>query len=468
MDFARGRRTAGIALMAASLLGGILAAPMAIAAEGDEVPEEAEEIEPTRHAFWNGDRSKYAENSATSQFPPQAVCLVQPSACFFPEDDHEDDPTGQSGELGETLNDGVQTTGEQEQELLATIGDAEDGEDPDPVQEGDLPVSIAFGESNYRSAIEFDLPSLPEGEQVASFTLVMTQGDPTYSNESPAFRQAVLAALTCAQENNEPQGRCTQEEFEKIDPEQLRDDSHLLVEACPIVGEWSEGRSQDEDTLPEVDCLYTAAGTPVDVDGDTYWLFDLGLTAQAWYDGTIEPNGILLAAGSAENLAYGDSEQTYSKQVTFTPPVQIAMSTEPEPEPPPAPPPPPAPTSGSFTGSSGDSDFFGTGSAPSSSESFDAPSSPSEPMTDEAPEVSEPAEAAPQTEEPATLAAGTPLGTPETPWWLWLLVPMFLAGAWLLSRSLEEQAVVAADRSGAMTRLLERQAATSSDGLVTG
>lgn len=464
MKLARGRRTAGAALMAASLLGGLLAAPSAIAAEGDEVPEDAEQIEPTRQAFWNADRSKYAHNSATSQFPPQAVCLVQPRACFFPEG--EDDPSGELG-LGTELNDRVQSTSQQEQELLATIGDAEEGDDADPVQEGDLPVSVAFGENNYRSAIQFELPPLPDGQIVESFTVVLTEGQPTYSNESPAFRQAVLAALTCASENEEPQGRCTREEFEKVPAADLRGDAPLEVEACPIVGEWSEGRSQDEDTLPEVNCLYTTAGVPVPVGDDTFWVFDLALIAQAWYDGKIAENGLLLAPGSAENLAYGDPEQTYSKQVTFTPPIQLAMTTEPEPEPPPAPPAPLGPTGSTFTGGSGD--VFGTPPAPSSGGFVTPPSTPSQPATDQAPEVSEPAETAPpQTEEPTTLAAGTPLGEPETPWWLWLLVPMFLAGAWLLSRSLEEQGVAASERSGAMTRLLERRTAASSGGLVTG
>lgn len=464
MKFVRARKTAGVGLMAASLMAGIIAAPAALAAEA-EVPDDAAEVEIERQAFWQANRSKFVDNAATSQFPPQAVCLVAPNACFFPEGDQ--DPSG-GLELGTKGNETTAAISKQEQELLATMAEEDEGDPEAPVEEGDHPVSIAFGESNYRSAIEFPLPSLPDGEVVDSFTMVLTQGDPTYANESPAFRQAVLAALTCAREDPETPGleRCTIEEFEKIPDADLRDDTHLSVEACPITSEWEEGRAQDEDTLPEVNCLFTARGVPVEVEDEIVWVFDLSFAAQAWYDGTLEQNGLLIAPGGAENLAYGDEEQTYSKQVTFTAQVKIAMASSPAPEPPPA---PPAPEP--FTGSSfGSSDPFGIPPGTSSGGSFSSPgsSSPSQPSTDQ-PAVSEPtdtAEVAPQ--EPPTLAAGTPLGNPETPWWLWLLVPIFLAGAWLLSRSLEEEAVLASERGGAMTRLLERHGATSTDSLVTG
>lgn len=476
--FQRARGRIGVALMASSLLVGVVAAPAAVA-EG-ELPEDRQEVTVEREGFWNADYTKYTQNAVTKQFPPEAVCLVQPQACFFPEDDS---PQGQVGAVGNTL---FQTLDTQERELLTALDEADQGLPPvDPVPPDSLPVSVAFGQANYRSAVDLELPAIPNGEEVDSFTMVLTQAQPTYSVESPLFRQAVLAALTCVSENPEsPLGRCTQEEFEKLanscpDAEDgvpcLVYDKPLTVEACPIIGEWEAALSQDEDNLPEVDCLYSAVGTPVEVDGSTFWVFDLTFAAQAWYAGDIKENGILLRPGAADNLAYGDPEPTYSKQVTFANVVEAAVTSS---EPPPPPPPFTAPTfdsgsSGSFdTGGFGSDTGSGGFSAPASSAPFSSPTT-STPMAD-APAVSDSAPveqpATAGAEQPVTLAAGTPLGQPTSPWWLWAMVPMFLAGAWLLSRSLTETAAAAtATRGGgAMTRLLERQAAVRSDGLVTG
>ena len=476
MNFTRARRTVGLSLMLSSLVAGIFAAPAATAAEA-EVPEGLEKATIVQQAYWNADQAKYADNSVTKEWPPQAVCLVQPQACFFPEggtitgpDGEEyEDPTG--GELGARLNEGSSQIGSAEQELLTTMAENDDGTEPaDPVPPENHPVSVAFGQQNYRSAIQFELPELPDGEQVDEFFVVLTQGDPTYSNESPAFRQAVLAALTCASENQEsPFGRCTPEEFEKIPDSELRGDEPLSVEACPITSDWEPGGSQDEDDLPEVDCLYTAPGVPVAYEGETVWVFDMFFAARAWYDGTLEQKGVLFRPGTAENFAYGDPETTYSKQVTFLKPVQVAMTSSPEPAPPTPPAPPPAPSSGFSTGGSGSGDLFST---PQTSGPVGVPAGSSTPpqTTEQPPAVSQP-ETVPQPspEQPVqTLAAGTPLGQPQTPWWLWALVPTFLAGAWLLSRALAEEAVLATQRSGAMTRLLERQSATQTPDLVTG
>ena len=472
MRLMRAPKTIGMGLMLSSLLVAALAAPAAVAAEGADVPEDLQEAEVKRTAYWNADQTKYANNTATKQFPPEAVCLVQPQACFFPEGDQ--DPTGGLGKVG---NETIATGNETEQQLLAGIAAADDGTEPaDPVPPEHHPVSVAFGQANYRSAIQFALPPVPEGEQLDKLTMVLTQGQPTYHNESPAFRQAVLAALTCASENPETPviGRCTQEEFEKIPAKELNPERPLRIEACPITGTWEKGTSQDEDNLPEVDCLYTTAGTPVPFEGGTVWVFDLTFMAQAWYDGLIEPNGILLRPGAAENFAYGDPEATYSKQVTFEPGVRIAAATSEAPtfSAPPPPPPPPSSSSGSMgfsSGNTGSSDVFATPPAPSSSGSVGVQS----PTTSEQPVVADstteqPAQPAVAGEQTETLAAGTPIGEPVTPWWLWLLAVPFLGGAWVMTRALEEQAVAVTERSGAMTRLLERRGAASAPDLVTG
>lgn len=491
----RGRRMLGILLMASSLSVGVLL-PATVSAEG-ELPDERTKATVEKTAYWNGDNTNYSQNAATKSFPPEAVCLVQPAACFFP----NDNPVGQAG------NTLIETLDAQQRELLTAIQAADENFPPeDPVPPDTLPVSVAFGLSNYRSAVQFELPPVPSGEEVDSFRMVLTQSDPTYASESPAFRRAVLAALTCASEGQaepiggdaNPTGRCSQAEFAKVANECesenartpgpcLSDGTPLLVEACPITeAGWEGERAQDEDDLPEVDCLFTATGTPVTVEGGTFWVFDLTFTAQDWYAGNLANNGLLLRPGNAENFAYGDPETTYSKQVTFANTVEVAVESS-------------APQTfgggggGTFDGgtaSSGGGDVGtstdsggGFASSPQqtlTSESFSTgggfPSSTtSEPISTEAPAVSSDPGVATPVEAPAqeqvqTLAANAPLGQPESVWWLWvLLAATFLGGGYLLAMSLTQEAVAEAARNGgAMTRLLERRAAQSAPDLVSG
>lgn len=490
----RVRRTIGVALMTASLALGVLLAPVAVA---EEVPEETQEATVTRMGYYSGDQSNYSDNVATRQFPPEPVCLVEPRACFFPTgegDPSSDLPTGaltgmlpedlpgdcatDQGGVGAIANSAFCQLDAGLRELLRMIAANDQAPEPNPLLSGTLPVSVLFGQPYHRSALEIELPELPEGETVDSFTMVLTQGQPTFANESPAFRQAVLAALSCASENEEsPLGRCTIEEFEKLLDTDLTNDSPVLVEACPIVGDWEAGEGVDEDEIPEVDCLFAASG--VKVEGEDAWVFDLTFAAQAWYDGTFPNKGLLLRPGAAENLAYGDPEVTYSKQVTFDGAVQVAMASS---------------EGFSSTTSTTDNSFANdtstgttgttapppptTSTAPQTQSGGSVtPPSTSQPATTQQPTVEQPESSAPapetaqptqQAEQPQTLAAGTPLGEPENQWWLWLLVIPFLGGAFMLARSLEEEAVAATSRSGAMTRLLERQAAARSDDLVTG
>lgn len=390
MRSGRVRRIVGMGLMTSSLLVGALSPLAASAAEGDpeDVPEEttsftlgSEEI--PRMGFWNGDPTDYTNNLLTKQFPPELLCLVLPQVCSFPEDDS---PQGQVGGL---LNDVTDTVDDTLQTTLGIVQEADPGLPADPVPLDSLPVSVALGHANYRSAIELPMPDIPEGEEVESFTVFLEQGNPTYHNSSPALRQAVLALVTCARE-------CSQEEFEKIVTQScsedseipgpcLREDTPLLVEMCPVVddpstdvddSQWESGRSQDEETLPPTDCLYGDLGTiysDVQVtrpDGSTaevtLWGFDLTLAMQAWKSGEVPYAGVVLRPGAAENLAFGDPDPTFNKQVTFQNAVYYALASAPPPQPISFDP-PPAPSGGSAaattttstTGSSGSGSFGG-------------------------------------------------------------------------------------------------------------
>lgn len=505
MRFKRARRTLGIALMTSSLVIGALSPLAASAAEGEdqEVPEEtttyslgSEEI--PRMGFWNGDPSDYGDNAVTKQYPPEAVCLVQPQFCNFPQG--EDDPTGEAG-LGGTINDTNDQINEGSQDTQEGVQEEDPGPPEDPVPPDSLPVSVAFGQQNYRSAIEFPLPDVPEGQEIDEFLIFLEQGNPTYHNSSPALRQAVLAGLTCAR-------GCDEDEFEKVVTEDCsedvsgepcpREEKPLLVEMCPIVESsetdfddtaWEGNRAQDEETFPAMDCIFGGLGTAIPgvqvtrPDGTqeevTLWAFDLTFALQAWNSGELEYAGVGIRPGAAENLAYGDPDPSFSKQVTFQNAVYYAAATSE------APPPPPTFDSGSFGGggdtgtsagssgtsgsTSGGEDLFGTPPTPASNSPIsDQSTAPQPATTSEQPAVAQ----QPQTATDAapaeqTLAANAPLGQPETAWWLWLLVIPFLGGAWLLQQSLAEEVAVATQRSGAMTRLLERQAAQREPDLVS-
>lgn len=467
------RRATGVAMMIASLALGVLAPFAASAQEAPEEPESTE-IAVERSGFWNGRVSETLPSALTKSFPPEALCLVEPAACNT---DNE-----QVNEVIDAV-DGA---------LTGAVSDTQEndpGAPADAVPPDTYPVSVFGGQAYYRSALQLELPPLPEGEQADDFLLVLTETDPTFNFASPALRQAVLAALTCARETDTGlvQGRCEQEEFEKVLSEGCTEDSsgpcvddglRLGIEACPIVDDpttdvdgstWEEGRSQNETTLPEVDCLFGALGEQVETADGVLWVFDLTIARQAWADGQFPNNGVLLRPQAAENFAFGDVETTFNKQVTFAPVVMAAQSSSvppPPPEPLPVPPPPPPASTGGASGtpfaaptSMGQ---FGTGTAPPPATGTSAPTT----APDTTPAATPAAPAAPQ--QPLAALPTEPAGATGD-WLVWLLALPFALGAWLYSRSLGEPVVAAAAaRSGAMSRLLELRAAERQPDLVGG
>ena len=65
--------------------------------------------------------------------------------------------------------------------------------------------------------------------------------------------------------------------------------------------------------------------------------------------------------------------------------------------------------------------------------------------------------------EPQPTVAIEPVAVPgpESPWYLWLLIPAFLLGAWMTTRSLNEDLVIGQQRSGALTRLVAANSSSS-------
>ncbi len=432
------KRRLGALMMVVSLgaAGALSAFTPAIA---QEAGPQAKEAKTTKQGYYNAPLYDVLPPTLVSEFPPGVVCIVEPQLCPKDLKPVKDAVEGAMGQAAEN-------------EPVAPF---------DPVPPGTLPVSVLGGRPRYRAAVQFEVPTIPDGQQADTFQVVLTEGQPTYDSSSPMFRQAVLAALASVREPSP-------DDFQKILDQEPVETEPLPVEMCPIVGDWEGAESQPQDKLPEVDCLYGSNGTRND---DGTWTFDLSLAAQAWNDGSLKQNGVLLRPQQAPNLAYGDPDPSYNKQVTFEGTVKVAMTTSEASEPVTF-----DDTSTGTTGSSaGSSSSTGTmsglssGSAPSGGDqAFSAPMQLTPEEQAAAPQVAAPAPAsgsgtpvAMQQSAPPMAQAAAP--GPTTPWWTWLLAPVFLAGAYLLTRSLTAPLAVEASRSGAMTRLIAQRRAQSAD-----
>lgn len=442
----RRRRRVGASLMAGSLAAGAVLATFGTAAaqESASVPEGAEAVKVEKTAFYEYPYNDVAPNTATSEFPPGVFCLVAPEA-----------PVCQPNPVSEGVEGG-----------LDAVEENEPATPESPVPPDTLPASLVNGEKRYESAVKFELPPVPSGEEIGEFTLILTETHPTYHSSSPAFRRAVLGALACVRECDQ------QEEFQKTLESEPVETGVIEVEVCPLTEAFEEGRSQPAPDSQPVDCLY--GGTAQRVEGDEgIWLVDLTFAAQAWGNGELENHGILIRPSGAPNVAYGDPDPSTQAQVTFTEELRAAASTQPEMD-----------DTSSFGGDDGFGDDGGTSdsgdfsaddggfaSSPSggssggggggfSSDPFSPPATAGPDDGGAAPEIApgDDGGAAPAADAPVAGPATEPAATGSA-WWLWFLVPLFAAGSWMTAQSLTAEPVVttgATSRNGAMTRLIAR------------
>lgn len=433
------RLRTGIALIAFALAGALVAGPVgaARAQEGDSgVPDDAQALEIDEQATYTYNLGNVVPPSVSNTFPPQALCLVIPDAC------------GQ--DTRENLTD---------REDLSLQDTVEENQPEDTVPAvtpthfaapGDLPLSILAGAKRHEAAVKFALPDVPEGHQVDEFRVFFTQTDPTFHTDSPMFRQSMVAALQLLV-------RQDPSEVEKLadrdplvgpfpDPELFNG-----LEVCPVTAAFETGENQagaeapkdsTESDDPTLECGFGANGTPIAVGDDgVVWAFDLTLAANAWVEGDLANEGILIRPIGAPNLAHGDPDLSTSEQVTLvggeadegTPEFTIATSEKPEPI--------------SFSGFDSGTQVQGS-QAETFTEVLGGSETQQQPVDRPAPEP-EPAPPVQQAA-PAVLS-----GDPVTEWWVWLLLPIFLAGAYLTAQGLTAEPVLATERAGAMTRLIE-------------
>lgn len=393
-------------------------------AQEGQAPE-SQPVEITGSAYYTHSAGGAAPDILVEEFPPGVVCILVPETC-----------------------------GEQAEQVTGPLGEAVPPPEsaPDapaqPVPPDTLPVATLAGAPRYEAALRFKLPALPAGQRVDRFALHLVETQPTYSLDSPAIRQAVLAAVVSLEEE-EPAA----EEFAKLSEEHPADDQFLGVEACPLVAPFQEGPNQPAAEVPETDCVLGANGTRHE---DGTWEWDLTLAAEAWRQGEMANHGILLRPLTAPNLAFGDPDTSTNEQVTFgldpeTPPTVSAATSEPlapvalGPEP---------PREAEAGPAAGGGPARGVGTR----RGLPPPPGPAEQPTRTA-QTPEVAAAEPSGGEGGARAAGPgPLPQPRTPWWYWLTLPALLAGAYATTRTLTaEPEVAAAGGAGALTRLMQRR-----------
>lgn len=442
------RMRLGALLMLLSLAGALLLATLspAVAQEDEETPT----VEPEKTAqYSNPESDTYTPNTATEEVPPGVVCIVFSQVCG-------EETQTVTGPVNEQLDQG------QEQSQAAPV---------QPTPPEGLTMSINQGEIRYTSGVRYPQPDVPESQRIDSYVLSFDQdNDFTFHSESPAFRQAALAAVA-AVGAQDPE--VFQEEFQKALAEEPANTEQVMgLEACPFTQPFEateHPQTADRSELPRnedgtlaIDCILGANGQ-YDEETQT-WSFDLTLAANAWASGDAPAEGLYIRPTASENVAYGDPDPSTNAQVVLQPAARAATESS---EPPP--PPEPLDSGGDSAAAPGTDASSGATTTTTPSGAGNQPvfgQPPSTTSSDEQPSVAEPAAtAAPAEQQPAqqpaeqVQAAGEQ--APTTPWWVWLLVPTFLGGAFMVTESLTAEAVVAAGggRSGAMTRLIEKRAA---------
>ena len=420
---------AGIVLVLGSLVG--LAGPVVAQTAGGDATTEPAKVE--REAYYTAPADGAVPATLTNELPPGIVCILVPQVC-----------SSQTGQITGPLGTAV---------APVTGADLPDYESPQPVQPGNLPVGMLGGKPRYTSYVKFTLPAIPAGSIIDKFDLVLSETDVSYALESPAFRQAILSGLVAYQtQSPEAFTNYVGSVAEMTTP--LAANAPTGIELCAVSAAWPAGESQDATTQPAKDCIFGANGVR---DAAGVWTFDLSLLAQAWLDGTTPNEGVYLGPLGAENLAFGDPDTSTNWQVslggakTATPPKLVYAFSE---------------------GFGDDATFeevteeltledadLGDGDIVGSVDTFSGGVFDPAVDTSSFSGVSTPR--ATPVASPRTPTASGPIraqlageSRPQSPWWLWLLLPLGLVLVYAYGRSLEQAPPVGRAGGGALTRLM--------------
>lgn len=435
--------------------------------EGDPAPTgDAAPLEIAASTLYVSPTSDAIPPTLRNQVPPAALCVVQPELC----------PDG-----AKPVFDGVR-------DGLRQVNDNEPAPPVQPVPPDTAAVSFLGGQTRYQTAVKFDVPSVPDGHEVVQFTVGFPQAEPSYEIGSPAFRRAVLAVFEAIGPQDpailaEGLAAALQEDPAEVDPELIG------IEACPLLSEFTPGgapqassdaelprRQEGDDEVVDIDCIFGTNGMRGE---DGRWSFDLTFTAGAWATGELQNHGLLLRPIGAPNLAFGDPDTSTTAQVALNlTGVEAAMQTA-------EPPPPVEPMAGAdggfeepmvaeaggiddggfddgggFDGGGGfdDAGFDDAAGGTADGAEFDET-----PVGDGEAEATPGAEVAAPDEAPQASATTAADPAPGQPWWTWLLLPVFVGGAYVTSQALTATTAAggASVGSGALSRLMARRGGAS-------
>jgi hypothetical protein len=453
------RLTAGLTLLTLTFAGAVAAlAPTTAAADEDlgGGGGEGSAIEITESALYASPVTDAIPPTLTSSVPPEAVCVVRPDLC-----------PPESEPVRNAVVDG-----------FAAVQDNAPVSPVHPVPEDSAAISYFGGHPRYQTAIKFEIPPVPDGEEVFAFTVEFDQGQPSYDLNSPAFRRVILGAFSSI--GPQDPSFAVEGLVDALSMAPLEVDGDVLgIEACPLLSPFDPGgapQAQHSDDLPQreigedetevdVDCILGSTGVRSD---DGVWSFDLTFAAAAWASGEVQNHGVLLRPSGAPNLAFGDPDTSTSAQLVLDlTDVRASMET--------------AESfdemgfdemgfeeGATFEEAGFDDDGFDAGGfddgaafdadAPMDAGFSDSPSLDAE-FADGDDLSAAPMDDAETAAPLDTMAAGG--STPVTPWWVWLLVPAFFGGAYLTSQALMAPAGAAAasgaSQSGALSRLIAQR-----------
>lgn len=206
-----------------------------------------------------------------------------------------------------------------------------------PVQalpEDSIAVSLRFGAREFESAIRFEVPPPPSGQQYQRFEVVLPQADPTFHTSSPTFRDAVNAAFILVRDED-PEGAA--DRLMQGLTNQPIDQQVLEVRACPLRVAFTPTESpsvaqsadipRDEFGAIDMACQFGAFGVYDDAGS---WSFDLTRAANAWSSGELENHGLMIMPVRTNFVGLGDEDPSTNAQVTF-PDLAVTLRTLTEP-----------------------------------------------------------------------------------------------------------------------------------------